>query len=145
MFSSRCQTHSGLLGRALYWMLVRLCSPTLQHLLTSWDSNVLIACRGNYHIAKLVIFENNGLTIGEQKNAIQNFYNPLVQNFATWTWIHAIKFSFNTLQTVLAWSTYKLLLETKYSCYTIEFPYSHREIGVIWELTVGEQKNAILL
>ena len=25
--------------------------------------------------------ENNGLTIGEQKNAIQNFYNPLLTEF----------------------------------------------------------------
>ena len=32
-------------------------------------------------IAKLVIFENNRLTIGEQKNAIQNFYNPLLTEF----------------------------------------------------------------
>ena len=35
----------------------------------------------HFHIAKLVIFENNGLTIGEQKNAIQNFYNPLLTEF----------------------------------------------------------------
>ena len=28
-----------------------------------------------------MIHENNGLTIGEQKNAIQNFYNPLLTEF----------------------------------------------------------------
>ena len=33
------------------------------------------------HIAKSVIFENNRLTIGEQKNAIQNFYNLLLIEF----------------------------------------------------------------
>ena len=30
------------------------------------------------HIAKLAIFENNRLTIGEQKNAIENFYHLLL-------------------------------------------------------------------
>ena len=33
------------------------------------------------HNAKLAIHENNGLTIGEQKNPIQNFYNPLLTEF----------------------------------------------------------------
>ena len=33
------------------------------------------------HIAKLAIFKNNRLTIGEQKNAIQNFYNLLLTEF----------------------------------------------------------------
>ena len=33
------------------------------------------------HIAKLAIFENNRLTIGEQKNTIQNFYNILLMEF----------------------------------------------------------------
>ena len=33
------------------------------------------------HNAKLAIHGNNGLTIGEQKNAIQNFYNPLLTEF----------------------------------------------------------------
>ena len=31
-----------------------------------------------FHHAKSMIHENNGLTIGEQKNTIQNFYNPLL-------------------------------------------------------------------
>ena len=34
-----------------------------------------------FHNARLVIYENNGLTIGEQKNAIQNCYNPLLTEF----------------------------------------------------------------
>ena len=33
------------------------------------------------HIAKFIIFENNMLTIGEQKNAIHNFYNLLLKEF----------------------------------------------------------------
>ena len=33
------------------------------------------------HIAKLAIFENNRLTIGEQKNAIQNMYNQMLTEF----------------------------------------------------------------
>ena len=33
------------------------------------------------HKSKSVIFENNGLTIGEQKNAIKNFYNLLLTDF----------------------------------------------------------------
>ena len=33
------------------------------------------------HNAKLAIHGNNGLTIGEQQNAIQNFYNPLLTAF----------------------------------------------------------------
>ena len=33
------------------------------------------------HIAKSAIFENNRLTIGQQKNAIQNFYNLLLTEF----------------------------------------------------------------
>ena len=33
------------------------------------------------HSAKQAIHENNGLTIGEQKNTIQNFYNPLLTEF----------------------------------------------------------------
>ena len=33
------------------------------------------------HNAKSAIHENHGLTIGEQKNAIQNFYNPLLIEF----------------------------------------------------------------
>ena len=33
-----------------------------------------------------MIHENNGLTIGEQKNAIQNFYNPLLTEFRDMWW-----------------------------------------------------------
>ena len=33
------------------------------------------------HNAKWAIHGNSGLTIGEQKNAIQNFYNPLLTEF----------------------------------------------------------------
>ena len=33
------------------------------------------------HNAKKAIHENNGLSIGEQKNAIQNLYNPLLTEF----------------------------------------------------------------
>ena len=33
------------------------------------------------HNAKSAIHVNNGLTIGEQKNIIQNFYNPLLKEF----------------------------------------------------------------
>ena len=35
----------------------------------------------SYHNAKLAIHENNRLTIGEQKNAIQNYYNLLLTEF----------------------------------------------------------------
>ena len=37
------------------------------------------------HIAKSVIFENNRLTMGEQKNAILNFYNLLLTEFRVLT------------------------------------------------------------
>ena len=36
----------------------------------------------SHHIAKSPIFENNRLTIGEQKNAIQNFYNPIANRIS---------------------------------------------------------------
>ena len=35
----------------------------------------------NVHNAKSAIHENNGLTIGEQKNGIRNFYNLLLTEF----------------------------------------------------------------
>ena len=34
-----------------------------------------------FHIGKSGIFENNGLTIGEQKNAIEKFYTLLLTEF----------------------------------------------------------------
>ena len=34
-----------------------------------------------YHIAKLAKFQNNGLTIREQKNGIENFYNLLLTEY----------------------------------------------------------------
>ena len=42
-------------------------------------------CANLLHDAKLAIHENNALTIGEQCSAIQNFHNPLLQNFAICT------------------------------------------------------------
>ena len=39
-------------------------------------------------MTKLAIFENNRLTIGEQKNAIQNFYNLLLTEFRDMTSIY---------------------------------------------------------
>ena len=36
---------------------------------------------GTGHIAKSGIFENNGLTMGEQKNAIEKFYTLLLTEF----------------------------------------------------------------
>ena len=33
------------------------------------------------YIANLLIFENNKLTIGEEKNAIENFYNLFLPEF----------------------------------------------------------------
>ena len=47
-------------------------------------SDVIVICLPlilREHIAKLGIFENNGLTIGEQKNAIEKFYTLLLTEF----------------------------------------------------------------
>ena len=40
------------------------------------------------HYAKSAIHGNNTLTIGEQWDAIQNFYNPLLQNFCHMTAVY---------------------------------------------------------
>ena len=40
------------------------------------------------HNAKSAIHENKRLTIGEQKNAIQNLYNPLLTEFRHMTLLY---------------------------------------------------------
>ena len=41
----------------------------------------MVSFQHEEHIAKSAIIENNSLTIGEQKNAIENFYNLLLTEF----------------------------------------------------------------
>ena len=43
------------------------------------------------HNAKLAIHEKNWLTIREQKNAIQNFYNPLLTEFHNMSTLFALR------------------------------------------------------
>ena len=53
--------------------------PKKRKLVCSTLSTTVVFVAWNIpHNAKSSIHENNGLTIGEQKNAIQNCYNPLL-------------------------------------------------------------------
>ena len=49
------------------------------------NSIILLLKNGAKHITKLGIFKNNGLTIGEQKNAIEKFYTLLLTEFRDMT------------------------------------------------------------
>ena len=58
---------------------------TIQLHSNSHGYSVVIDLYG-YHIAKSGIIENNGLTIGEQKNAIEKFYTLLLTEYRDMYW-----------------------------------------------------------